>query len=95
MVGRAVLAILVTGLTAAGVLSLRQARLQAAHEMTQARLRVKLLHERIADLRAEIAAVTAPQELERERLALQQELMPSTPAAEPIEASELVAAQGP
>jgi len=57
---RVVFAIAVIGLTAAGVLSLRQARLQAAHELTQARLRAVLLEERIAERRAAVAAATAP-----------------------------------
>ena len=63
MLARAVFAIIVIGLTAAGVLSIRQARLQAAHELTQAKLRAALLSERLAEKRAVIAEATTPQSL--------------------------------
>jgi len=63
VLARAVFAILVIGLTAGVVLSTRQARLQAAHELTQARLRAALLDERLAEKRAVIAEVTTPQRL--------------------------------
>ncbi|MEM1185089.1 MAG: hypothetical protein AAGI53_08795 [Planctomycetota bacterium] len=63
MLARSVFAILVIGLTAGVVLSTRQARLQAAHELTQARLRAALLDERLAEKRAVIAEVTTPQRL--------------------------------
>ena len=61
MLARASFAIVVVGVTAAGVLSVRQARLQTAHELTQAKLRTVLLEERLAERRAEIAAATAPE----------------------------------
>lgn len=67
MIARAGVAILAIGLTAAGVLALRQARLQAAHEMTQARLRAALLDEQLAELRATIALETTPEALEAYR----------------------------
>ncbi|MEM7755687.1 MAG: hypothetical protein AAF297_08640 [Planctomycetota bacterium] len=63
MLARAAFAILVMGLIAAGVLSIRQARLQAAHELTQARLRAVLHDERLAEKRALIADLTTPDRL--------------------------------
>ncbi len=71
MIARAGVAILAIGLTAAGVLALRQARLQAAHEMTQARLRAALLDEQLAELRATIALETTPEALGAYRAELQ------------------------
>ncbi len=44
----------------AGVLSTRQSRLQAAHEVTAARLRIRDHDERLLTLRAEIAERVSP-----------------------------------
>jgi hypothetical protein len=45
----------------AGVLSTRQSRLQAAHEVTAARLRIRDHDERLLTLRAEIAGRVRPE----------------------------------
>ena len=44
----------------AGLLSTRQSRLQAAHEVTAARLRIREHDERLLELRAEIAEHVSP-----------------------------------
>ena len=44
----------------AGLLSTRQSRLQAAHEVTAARLRIREHDERLLELRAEIAEYVSP-----------------------------------
>ena len=45
----------------AGVLSTRQSRLQAAHEVTAARLRIRAHDERLLTLRAQIAERVRPE----------------------------------
>lgn len=55
------LAIIVAiGLTACGLLSMRQARLQAAHELADAQLRIWRHDERLLRLHADIARLVAP-----------------------------------
>lgn len=55
------LAILIAvGLTACGLLSMRQARLQAVHELADAQLRIWRHDETLLKLRAEIAQEIAP-----------------------------------
>lgn len=48
------------GLTACGLLSMRQARLQAVHELADAQLRIWRHDEALLKLRAEIAQEIAP-----------------------------------
>jgi hypothetical protein len=48
------------GLIGAGLLSTRQSRLQAAHEVTAARLRIRDHDERLLTLRAQIAEHATP-----------------------------------
>lgn len=50
-------------LLALSLLSIRQARLQAAHELTRARLRVADLDRRMLDVRGEIAHSLTPESL--------------------------------
>ena len=45
---------------AAGLLSLRQARLQAAHELTRARLRLIKVDDALLSARGEIATLASP-----------------------------------
>jgi len=52
--------ILVFGSSGVGLLSVRQSRLQAAHEMAEARLRVRLLEEQAGEIRTQIAAKCTP-----------------------------------
>jgi hypothetical protein len=55
-----VVLILVVGLGGSGLLAMRQSRLQAAHELTAARLRLRTQAELLQRLRARIAQSTAP-----------------------------------
>jgi len=55
-----VVLILVVGLGGSGLLAMRQSRLQAAHELTAARLRLRAQAEQLQRLRAQIAESTAP-----------------------------------
>ncbi|USN99607.1 MAG: hypothetical protein H6810_02790 [Phycisphaeraceae bacterium] len=61
MAAKLAVVILAFGLIAAGLLSTRQSRLQAAHEVTAARLRVRAHDERLLKLRAEIAELVTPE----------------------------------
>lgn len=55
-----VVMILVFGSSGVGLLSVRQSRLQAAHEMAEARLRVRLLDEQAGEVRTKIASMCTP-----------------------------------
>lgn len=48
------------GLAACGLLAMRQARLQAAHELAQAQLRIARVDERLLTLHAQIAERITP-----------------------------------
>jgi hypothetical protein len=54
MWGRLCVVVVAIGLTACGLLHLRQARLQAAHELAAAHERVRLLEENTLRLRADL-----------------------------------------
>lgn len=58
---RIAVAIVASGVIALGVLSERQGRLQAAHELAQARLRIRRHQERVLDRRAQIAPLVTPE----------------------------------
>ncbi len=58
-----VVLILVVGSSGVGVLSVRQSRLQAAHETAEARLRIRKLENRTTELKAAIALHATPQKL--------------------------------
>ncbi|MCC6285009.1 MAG: hypothetical protein IT439_06845 [Phycisphaerales bacterium] len=55
--------ILGVGATAAALLAVRQAQVQAARELAEARLRVRAIDERVGRLRAEIARTIRPESL--------------------------------
>lgn len=55
-----VVLILVCGSSGVGLLSVRQSRLQAAHEMAEARHRSRLLDERAGEIRTHIAQACTP-----------------------------------
>jgi len=67
-----VVLILVCGSSGVGLLSVRQSRLQAAHEMAEARHRSRRLDERAGEIRTQIAQSCTPQRV-IEMLALQHE----------------------
>jgi len=52
--------ILVVGSSGVGVLSVRQSRLQAAHETAETRLRIRKLENRTTELKAAIAELATP-----------------------------------
>jgi hypothetical protein len=56
--------ILSLGVCACSLLALRQARLQAANELAEARLRVRAIDERVSLVRTEIASRVLPLEVE-------------------------------
>ncbi len=56
--------ILSVGVVACGLLALRQQRLQAAHELTQAQLRIRQQDEQLWTMRTRIAAEVTPQKIE-------------------------------
>jgi hypothetical protein len=61
--------IVAIGLTACGLLAMRQARLQAAHELAQAQLRIARVDERLLTLHAQIADEITPGQIRDLRLA--------------------------
>lgn len=60
MTAKLAVTIVAFGLMGAAMLSIRQSRLQAAHEVTEARLRLPVHDERLTALRVEIAERVAP-----------------------------------
>lgn len=60
MFAKLVALILALGACGGGLLAMRQSRLQAAHELTAARLRLREHDERLLRLKAEIAERTTP-----------------------------------
>jgi hypothetical protein len=58
------LVIVALGICACSLLALRQARLQAANELAEARLRVRAIDERVAVVRTAIAACVTPEQVE-------------------------------
>lgn len=52
------------GAIACGLLTLRQARLQAANEYAEARLRIRALNERVSAIRATLASEITPDRVE-------------------------------
>ena len=71
------LVIVAIGGTGVGSLSMRQSRLIAVHEATQARLRVQSLERKTTALRARLALETTPEQI-RARLNPEQTLRPET-----------------
>jgi len=69
--------VVVLGSSGVGVLSARQARLVAAHEATEARLRTRSLERGTRELRIEIIRRVTPDAL-RERIDTHAALVPST-----------------
>lgn len=65
MTAKLAVVILAFGLMAAGLLSTRQSRLQAGHEVAAARLRIREHDERLLELRSRIASRVAPGEVRR------------------------------
>ena len=63
MFAKLVALILAFGACGGGLLAMRQSRLQAAHELAEARLRLREHDERLLRLKAEIAARTTPPEI--------------------------------
>lgn len=58
---KAAVLVLAGGALACALLVLRQARLQAANELAEARLRVREYEERLTAIRAEISRMTTPE----------------------------------
>jgi len=91
-----VVLILVCGSSGVGLLSVRQSRLQAAHEMAEARHRTRRLNERAGEIRTRIAQSCTPDRV-RELLSAQDAYDPAMhyPAQfinrfDPIESAPLV-----
>ncbi len=60
MFGKIVALILALGIVACALLAVRQGRIQAFHELTQTRLRIRVQDERLWELRTKIAARVTP-----------------------------------
>jgi len=57
--------LLAAGACGCALLAVRQARMQAAHELAESRLRILELEQRLQLVRAEVAAHLSPREVER------------------------------
>lgn len=73
--------IVALGVCACTLLALRQARLQAANELAEARLRVRAIDERVSLVRAGIAASVIPSEVEQMTEAAEDVVGPLVPLA--------------
>ncbi|VAX42796.1 hypothetical protein MNBD_PLANCTO03-1770 [hydrothermal vent metagenome] len=78
MFAKIVVVILALGICACSLLALRQARLQAANELAEARLRVRTIDERVSIVRAVIAGSVTPEQVEE---MTRQVAMPMVPMA--------------
>ena len=83
MFAKIVVLIVSLGVCACTLLALRQARLQAANELADARLRVRTIDERISMVRTEIAPHVTPIEVRQMTRELQDLLGPLVPMVEP------------
>ncbi|HHN77368.1 MAG TPA: hypothetical protein ENK11_01660 [Phycisphaerales bacterium] len=83
MAAKLAVVLVALGLIAASLLSMRQSRLQAAHEVTSARLRIREHDERLLKLRSEIAERVTPEAV-REMLKESGELDRLAPLAERV-----------
>lgn len=63
MFAKLVVLVVMFGLCGAGLLAMRQSRLQSVHELTASRLRVRAHQEQLQRLKAEIASKTSPDAL--------------------------------
>lgn len=71
------------GICACTLLALRQARLQAANELAEARLRVRSIDERVSLIRSEIAPHVTPEQVEQMTVELDGSLGPLVPMIGP------------
>jgi hypothetical protein len=71
-----VLVIVALGVCACSLLALRQARLQAANELAEARLRVRAIDERVSLVRTAIAGYVTPAQVEEMTRQIESELVP-------------------
>ncbi len=79
MFAKIAVVILALGICACSLLALRQARLQAANELAEARLRVRGIDERVSIVRAVIAGYVTPEQVEE---MIRQVAMPMVPLAQ-------------
>lgn len=64
MFAKVAIVIIALGICACSLLALRQARLQAANELAEARLRVRAIDERVSRARTAIAGLVTPEQVE-------------------------------
>lgn len=76
MFAKVVVVILALGVCACSLLALRQARLQAANQLAEARLRVRAVDERVSLVRTAIAGRVTPEQVEQMTDEAQEPLVP-------------------
>lgn len=81
MFAKITVVIVALGVCACTLLALRQARLQAANELAEARLRVRVIDERVSLVRTEIASRVVPGEVEHMTAEIAGMLGPLVPLA--------------
>ena len=100
MFAKIAVVILALGICACSLLALRQARLQAANELAEARLRVRGIDERVSIVRAVIAGSVTPEQVEEMTRQVATPMVPLTQQRddlivdEPIAENETMLAAG-
>ena len=96
MFAKVAVVIVALGICACSLLALRQARLQAANELAEARLRVRAIDERVSLTRTAIASLVTPEQVERMTEWVDEPLVPLasqrqtlTPGTPPVLDNEL------
>ncbi|MBK7405235.1 MAG: hypothetical protein IPJ41_11530 [Phycisphaerales bacterium] len=88
MFAKAVVVIIALGVCACSLLALRQARLRAANELAEARLRIRAIDERVSIVRTEVASRVTPEEIDQMRQELDGELGALVPIARAAQAPD-------
>lgn len=76
MFAKVAVVIIALGICACSLLALRQARLQAANELAEARLRVRSIDERVSRARTAIAGMVTPEQVETMTEWMDEQLVP-------------------
>lgn len=91
MFAKIAVVILALGICACSLLALRQARLQAANELAEARLRVRTIDERVSIVRAVIAGSVTPEQVEEMTRQVATPMVPMAHQSEEMKVEEPVA----
>ncbi len=95
MFSKLVVCVISMGVLGCSLLAMRQARLQAAHELAQTQLRIRSCDERLYKLRSQIGAAVRPEDVRSlvDEMALLKPMTP--PPAEALRTSHIAPAAAP